>query len=91
MTPQNTIICTRAGKDIRLCRECKKRYEAIAYKNYLASEKGRRHFARASARCIAMSLGAEDFALALGALRVLRGNDVVNGWQEAARAGRTPR
>ena len=29
------------------------------------------------------------FCARLDALRVLRGNEVVNGWQEAARAGRT--
>ena len=31
----------------------------------------------------------EAFCERLGALRALRGNEVVNGWQEAARAGRT--
>jgi tRNA 2-selenouridine synthase len=31
----------------------------------------------------------DTFCTRLDALRVLRGNDVVNGWQEAARAGRT--
>ncbi|HNW63009.1 MAG TPA: tRNA 2-selenouridine(34) synthase MnmH [Piscinibacter sp.] len=31
----------------------------------------------------------DTFCSRLDALRVLRGNDVVNGWQEAARAGRT--
>ena len=31
----------------------------------------------------------DTFCARLDALRVLRGNEVVNGWQEAARAGRT--